>query len=620
MFTKKAVMKINSIVIVAIVVLLIISVGAAVVLMDNGSGKSAPVADFTASPTTVKLGHPVQFTDRSANSPTNWTWDFDSDGKIDSYQQNPSYEYAAVGTYAAALTVSNDLGQDSTVLSITVRSPLPDIGFDVSASFGSDRLTVQFTDLSTDRYDEWAWDLDGDGTMDSHVQNPTWTYAIAGTYHPSLTVSNDWGPVTLSKNISVSPEQDWTTFHGDLQLTGEYGGAGPKNGQVLWNNDGLFQISGSSMVSANGMLYFISAVPVGEYSSDLYLNAVFAGNGTVLWTAYLYRDGSGSFSTPCYYDGIIYVPGSGARYASNGTLYWAEDAKLPVSCNGSPAVWGDLVYTSDWGGHHYYAYNRHNGSLVWSFDSIGSPQGTPAVVDGKVVLTSYVYHGGGYVFCLNAFTGDEIWTHTTEQDLCGSPAVAYGMVYVSAYSWSGKAELYAIDLQSGERAWTCEKEPVGIEMTNCAPVVAGGKVFVTGGTEGYSDGQTTTCLDAYTGAILWVAGDDETPIGSWSCSLIYADGVLYVGTDKYGQGFGNTFALNASNGEIMWHLSVGGSSPILVDGRLYTSGVGGIYCIYDPPAATGFAVTSDSSPDISAWDFGDDGGRNGLLTGAARRL
>ncbi|MEF3694154.1 MAG: choice-of-anchor D domain-containing protein, partial [Candidatus Cloacimonadota bacterium] len=60
---------------------------------------------------------------------------------------------------------------------------------------------VQFTDLSyTDPLSStavisWSWDLDGDGTPDSNVQNPLYIYPEPGLYNVGLTVWNSTGSV-----------------------------------------------------------------------------------------------------------------------------------------------------------------------------------------------------------------------------------------------------------------------------------------------------------------------------------------------------------------------------------------------------------------------------------------
>lgn len=64
-----------------------------------------PEAAFAAEP--LQVGE-VQFTDLSANDPTEWAWDF-GDGNS-SEEQNPLHTYEAEGSYEVCLTVSNLAG------------------------------------------------------------------------------------------------------------------------------------------------------------------------------------------------------------------------------------------------------------------------------------------------------------------------------------------------------------------------------------------------------------------------------------------------------------------------------------------------------------------------------
>ncbi len=79
---------------------------------------SAPVAAFTASPTTIKAGQSIQFTDQSTNSPTSWSWDFGDNSS--STLQSPSHIYSSPGSYEVTLTVNNSLGSSSKTGYITV--------------------------------------------------------------------------------------------------------------------------------------------------------------------------------------------------------------------------------------------------------------------------------------------------------------------------------------------------------------------------------------------------------------------------------------------------------------------------------------------------------------------
>ncbi len=70
-------------------------------------------ADFTANPTTGTGVITVQFTDGSSGEITNWAWDLNGDGKIDTNLQNPSYTYNKNGYYTVTLTVSSPYCQDT---------------------------------------------------------------------------------------------------------------------------------------------------------------------------------------------------------------------------------------------------------------------------------------------------------------------------------------------------------------------------------------------------------------------------------------------------------------------------------------------------------------------------
>jgi PKD repeat protein len=72
-------------------------------------------AKFSASPRSGTAPLEVQFADQSTGDVTQWEWDFDSDGTVDSTQQNPSYTYEAVGKYTVSLTVTGSEGSDTEI-------------------------------------------------------------------------------------------------------------------------------------------------------------------------------------------------------------------------------------------------------------------------------------------------------------------------------------------------------------------------------------------------------------------------------------------------------------------------------------------------------------------------
>ncbi len=78
----------------------------------NFSG-AVPVADFTASATTVCAGSTITYTDLTTNSPTQWSWSFPGGTPSTSTSQNPTVVYNTAGTYNAVLTATNGSGSNT---------------------------------------------------------------------------------------------------------------------------------------------------------------------------------------------------------------------------------------------------------------------------------------------------------------------------------------------------------------------------------------------------------------------------------------------------------------------------------------------------------------------------
>lgn len=74
-------------------------------------GPDPVYANFIAEDTLVEPGDTVQFTDLSNDAET-WEWDFDNDGTIDSYEQNPIHIYQDTGYYTVKLSITGQVIQD----------------------------------------------------------------------------------------------------------------------------------------------------------------------------------------------------------------------------------------------------------------------------------------------------------------------------------------------------------------------------------------------------------------------------------------------------------------------------------------------------------------------------
>ena len=112
--------------------------------------------------------------------------------------------------------------------------------------------------------------MNGNGTVDSTVQNPVYTYTSYGNYTVSLNVSNrnsfdsetksDYITVTPLSILSASPGGNITTYEGEKQ---EFSISTNHNSTVSWYLNGEVKLSESSVKSS---LYSNSNLSPGNYT------------------------------------------------------------------------------------------------------------------------------------------------------------------------------------------------------------------------------------------------------------------------------------------------------------------------------------------------------------------
>jgi PKD repeat protein len=195
---------------------------------------SAPVADFTASKTSIAKGETIQFTDKSTNSPTSWLWTF-GDGTT-STQQSPSKTYNTAGNYTVSLKATNGSGNNTKTMSITVTEPtnLPPVAdFTVSKTSITKGETIQFTDKSTNSPTSWLWTF-GDGTT-STQQNPSKTYNSVGNYTVTLKTANSFGD--NSKTMSIAVTESGTPISSPIDMVFVQGSTFQMGSNTSWDSE-----------------------------------------------------------------------------------------------------------------------------------------------------------------------------------------------------------------------------------------------------------------------------------------------------------------------------------------------------------------------------------------------
>ncbi len=166
-------------------------------------------ANFSVNPENC-LNDPTVFTSNATGSGstiTEYHWDF-GDASF-STLQNPSHTYATAGTKTIKHWVVTDKScySDTTTISIVV-NPLPVADFSFAAPRCETKI-INFTDASVANAGtlaSWAWDFGDAGS--STLQSPTHTYATAGTYTVTLTVTTNKGCVSAvkTKTIVIAPQ------------------------------------------------------------------------------------------------------------------------------------------------------------------------------------------------------------------------------------------------------------------------------------------------------------------------------------------------------------------------------------------------------------------------------
>ena len=171
-----------------------------------------PVATFSADPLSGCAPLDVSFTDGSTGDITSWAWDF-GDG-VTSTQQHPTHTFGP-GNFLVQLTVTGPGGIDSHSESISVVEPVA-ADFSASVTAGPAPLDVDFTDESTGSPTAWSWDFGDGGT--STDQNPSHTYAAAGTFTVTLVATGECGPDTFTRTDYIVvdlPPAPVAAFSGD---------------------------------------------------------------------------------------------------------------------------------------------------------------------------------------------------------------------------------------------------------------------------------------------------------------------------------------------------------------------------------------------------------------------
>ena len=175
---------------------------------------AGPLANFTASSTSVCVGSCISFTDASTNNPTAWNWSFPGSSTPSSTSQNPgNICYNTPGTYNVSLTAINPNGNNTLTLNsyITVFAvPVANAGSNQTICNGAN------AQLNASGGQSYLW-TPAASLSNANVANPIATPTSTTTYTVQVTngTCSSIASVTVTvNNLTVNAGNDVTICAG----------------------------------------------------------------------------------------------------------------------------------------------------------------------------------------------------------------------------------------------------------------------------------------------------------------------------------------------------------------------------------------------------------------------
>jgi outer membrane protein assembly factor BamB len=354
---------------------------------------------------------------------------------------------------------------------------------------------------------------------------------------------------TLSLLLGVAAhELDWPQFRGPQRLascpeTGllkEWPTSGPK---LAWQVKDLG--TGYSTPSiADGHIYGMSYRGNDEgvwcldeaTGAEKWFTAIGKVSRVVSGQQVGYNDGPRS--TPTVAEGFVYALGTGGELvcldAAEGKIKWKKNLEKDLGGK-MMSIWGysesvfvdgdKLICTPGGDDAALVALDKKTGAVVWKAavpggGGAGYGSVTPIDVGGKRIYMNWLKT---CLVGIDAKTGKLLWRYAKAANATANiptPVVHQNYVFCSTAYRAGSALLKLVPASDGvkaEQVYFIEWQKY--QNHHGGTVLVGEHLY---GGHGQNDGRLT-CIEFKSGKICW----QERGIGTGSCAILYADGMLY---------------------------------------------------------------------------------------------
>jgi outer membrane protein assembly factor BamB/subtilase family serine protease len=367
----------------------------------------------------------------------------------------------------------------------------------------------------------------------------------------------------------------------------------PDEPHLAWVSEDIFAGGATSIVVADDTVFVYCTGNEGFSSSDYtYMVALNATNGEVLWATEIAPAEYGSWASPAYHNGSIFIASGMHVYridGMTGAILWDYPfSDCCANCNGGPSISGGRVYVTSFyrsthpdpsmtcpesGEGNLFCLDVETGGELWNTSTYLPPishLGTPTTKYGRI------YYGrGASIYCLTMDDGKIVWNTSLKHDAFSTPVVVDGVVYISTYEFGmGFGGFNCLDAFNGSILWNYPVQRTDSTPAYFAPRDSDKKyIYIVGGCEGFSE-SGVYCFNATNGSLIW--GSEE--VGSWTNSpAVSRDAKVFAGVDAGSFKYNGLKCLDAYNGTELWSAPYGGSSPYIAYGRIYTIGGNRLY-------------------------------------------